>query len=880
MREGFFKKNSPSQSLILLLIGLFVLSIILVLIGQLISSKVRTKETHLQRVTLYNLAQAQLELIKNIAREDWHILDSKQIKKKYHPEISSWLYRKKITINSTYITSTEGFLSDFPLYVYLSNDSDLLKAQKNGSDILFTDKEGNILDFEIEKFERSKGKLIAWVKIPTLSATEDTEIYLYYGNPNPPYEYQEKRTLVWDNDYLGVWHFNTSALKFDGLSGYVEVPTSSSLALKEWSILGELIPENFSSDQRIITKGEEDLKDKDRANYFLRIDYDPQSAKGYFVGDFEDEADQNHPLYDPNPVSSYDWSKFHHLFYLKEGTINATTTLYLDSSQLNSLFTTDLPFRGDTPLYLGASWDGDTSSIRFYFSGKLEKVKIYNRALSPLEREFEILDLPFSREGLVGGWNFDEGEGTTAKDLSDFSNDGILKGGVSYLIGKAKDSTKFFNDGIGNGEMTIASAKIGPGANFDGVDDFIKGEDNLFLQIDREITISAWIKTSSTDAQMIVHKYPNLDPYPGYGFQINANGQIAFWSDNIGVWINSSSSVNDGSWHYVVVTGKESEGRFYIDGALDSTFLYSAPSKNDAPFYIGSKIGSERFFKGMIDELRISKRARGPGWIWASYNNQKDPSSFYSISPQENVPLKKWILKEGEEEIIFGKDTYRRWLILEKVSRDENGDIEENYFSPREDPSTKKIVASAIFIGPRKVVKEIEGILYLGRWQNKVLVQNSWAGGGEEIGPVPIEFSTSYYATSSNISIDSYGSISLSDKTNSGYLLSSIFDTMVEKGVAYNSLMWQGELATSTSVEIKLATSNDPQGPWTDSHFYGSAEGCLEADLGPDEPMEIKGTCRTNFYNKRFFRYKIILHPDPGGNFSPKVERIVINFSP
>ncbi|MFC2007926.1 DUF2341 domain-containing protein [Chloroflexota bacterium] len=116
---------------------------------------------------------------------------------------TDWQYRKKITINSANVTAN---LTDFPVLINLSSDSDLASdAQNDGDDILFTAAdETTKLSHEIEKFNDSTGELVAWVRIPSLSATTDTEIYMYYGYASAAN--QEDVTGVWDSHYVAVWH--------------------------------------------------------------------------------------------------------------------------------------------------------------------------------------------------------------------------------------------------------------------------------------------------------------------------------------------------------------------------------------------------------------------------------------------------------------------------------------------------------------------------------------------------------------------------------------------------------------------------------------------------------------------------------------------------
>lgn len=116
---------------------------------------------------------------------------------------ASWQHRKKITIDSSKVSDN---LTDFPLLINLAADGDLAAdAQNDGDDILFTGADGTTkLSHEIEDFDGGTGELVAWVKVPGLSASVDTEIYLYYGYGSAAN--QEDVTGVWSNHYVAVWH--------------------------------------------------------------------------------------------------------------------------------------------------------------------------------------------------------------------------------------------------------------------------------------------------------------------------------------------------------------------------------------------------------------------------------------------------------------------------------------------------------------------------------------------------------------------------------------------------------------------------------------------------------------------------------------------------
>ncbi|WOV93887.1 MAG: DUF2341 domain-containing protein [Candidatus Nitrosoabyssus spongiisocia] len=119
---------------------------------------------------------------------------------------SLWDTRQKITINSNQITTT---LQNFTLLVSISdsalNNSAVLP---NGADIIFTSSDGfTILQHEIESFTNNAttGTLVAWVRLPTLSNTSDTILYMYY---NVSLAATIIHDNVWDSDYEIIYHMD------------------------------------------------------------------------------------------------------------------------------------------------------------------------------------------------------------------------------------------------------------------------------------------------------------------------------------------------------------------------------------------------------------------------------------------------------------------------------------------------------------------------------------------------------------------------------------------------------------------------------------------------------------------------------------------------
>ncbi|HWR63814.1 MAG TPA: DUF2341 domain-containing protein [Candidatus Thermoplasmatota archaeon] len=135
----------------------------------------------------------------------------------FDPFTEGWEYRKMITVNHTMVA---GELEYFPVLLDIT-DTDLRdKAQDDGDDILFMNGAGVAIRLyhEIEEFDSSTGRLIAWVNISSLSSTVDTSFYLYYGNMGSSNQQCPDKT--WDSDFALVQHFNErSGTLFDS-TGY------------------------------------------------------------------------------------------------------------------------------------------------------------------------------------------------------------------------------------------------------------------------------------------------------------------------------------------------------------------------------------------------------------------------------------------------------------------------------------------------------------------------------------------------------------------------------------------------------------------------------------------------------------------------------------
>lgn len=117
---------------------------------------------------------------------------------------SSWTYRKSITIDNTKVSGSSDH-TNFPVLVDLTDSGLQANAQADADDVLFTSSDGSTkLDHEIELYNSSTGRIVAWVEVPTLDYNDNTVIYMYYGNSGA--SNQQNITGTWNSGFKGVYH--------------------------------------------------------------------------------------------------------------------------------------------------------------------------------------------------------------------------------------------------------------------------------------------------------------------------------------------------------------------------------------------------------------------------------------------------------------------------------------------------------------------------------------------------------------------------------------------------------------------------------------------------------------------------------------------------
>lgn len=331
------------------------------------------------------------------------------------------------------------------------------------------------------------------------------------------------------------------------------------------------------------------------------------------------------------PVNDGAW---HYGGWVYDGT---AVRLYLDGKEVDAVATSTLSLTVSNPLCF-ASYDASCSN--FEFSGALDDIRIYDRALSADEvaAQYRLgaatkmtvnqtLSRPSLQGGLVGYWTMD------GKNVD-----------LSQPAAEVRDTSGQGNHGNWlNHASTTAPGAIGQALEFDGYDDYVDAGSPASLDNLSNFTYAAWIRIDGYVS--------NFLPIMGKGngsaganvekrFVVNSNDATCTGGDGstdgcLEISINTSGAtraaytpagtIRPGRWYHVAVTyANGTAPKVYVNGVESSYVSQNAGSGTDAdeaagPFLVGSwnhdgslTPGGQGWFDGRIDDVRVYNRVLPP----------------------------------------------------------------------------------------------------------------------------------------------------------------------------------------------------------------------------------------------------------------------------
>ncbi|MFC1794377.1 LamG domain-containing protein [Planctomycetota bacterium] len=215
---------------------------------------------------------------------------------------------------------------------------------------------------------------------------------------------------------------------------------------------------------------------------------------------------------------------------------------------------------------------------------------------------------------LIGWWRLDDGSGTIASDSSNYGNDGTLQGDPQWI------------EGIFGGAVDL-----------DGNDDYIEIDSIADDLTDNNFTVSAWIKTTAGEGNVIGAN----DSGTGHQFifGVTDSGTLMVEADSN---INSYPPViNDGEWHFIAYVRDGTTAYAYTDGELVGTETPDGDPAGQVRWSIGMEWddGPSDEFTGLVDDVHffnhpltedeIQSVMQGEGFPQSSRPEPADGTVFY-----------------------------------------------------------------------------------------------------------------------------------------------------------------------------------------------------------------------------------------------------------
>lgn len=181
---------------------------------------------------------------------------------------------------------------------------------------------------------------------------------------------------------------------------------------------------------------------------------------------------------------------------------------------------------------------------------------------------------------------------------------------AAYHLDTTFDSSTNNNNATSNPSCVVAGC-----LNLNGTTNYLEAPDSASLSITgNTLSISGWLKTSSSSTQWIVSKYNNSASDASYGLYLS-NGYVKFLvspNGSTGGEVQSTVGITDGNRRHVVVTYDGMELRIYLDGAVNTwqSYVITNIFDSSSPLRIGAKNSQTamEFFSEMLDEVVIYGR--------------------------------------------------------------------------------------------------------------------------------------------------------------------------------------------------------------------------------------------------------------------------------
>ncbi|MCY0954111.1 LamG-like jellyroll fold domain-containing protein [Streptomyces sp. H27-S2] len=435
------------------------------------------------------------------------------------------------------------------------------------------------------------------------------------------------------------------AATFNGTTSHVEIPeatlsSSKILTVELW----------FKTAKPGVLLGFQDKRLSDgkpnRWSPALTID-----TAGKLRGGFELANEWKTPLTSTAAVTDNAW---HHAVLTSSGT---SETLYLDGQPVGTR-TGTVDHSAKTFAYLGAGfsspeWDDNTARETRYFTGTMDDVAVYHRALDAgtvrthydartATSKLTKATLPSGRTSAQVTYDSDTERATQVTDESggtwNISAPRYSAGSQAYATAvQATTPVNYWRFGDSSGAAAADEISNGgngsyhEGVTLGSVGAFLDGDDGSItldgskgaVDVPAEtiggataLAVEMWFRTDKPSGVLVGLQNTDLNATPtrwNPSLLIGADGKLRgeLWTGTKGNSITSSNPVTDNEWHHVVLTGGPAGQTMYLDGAKVGSLAGAVKPETVEHAYLGAGYSSwawdnqdsgVRYFSGQLDE--------------------------------------------------------------------------------------------------------------------------------------------------------------------------------------------------------------------------------------------------------------------------------------
>ena len=210
-------------------------------------------------------------------------------------------------------------------------------------------------------------------------------------------------------------------------------------------------------------------------------------------------------------------------------------------------------------------------------------------------------------DSLILFFSFDELDGDTVPDLSQYGNDGTIAGSPE-----------------------LAAGKFGNALKLNGQTDWVEVPHADILTVDTNVTVMAWINAER-------HMGPNSQRWQGILSKGNSPRSYSFYTESpsecLHLSAGGSGSVCEGKiplneWTHVVAQVEDGVHRYWLNGEHSGEFDGKNPlpgAADTAAVLVGKTHEGNREFLGLIDEVRVWNRALSVEEVRSEMNTAATP---------------------------------------------------------------------------------------------------------------------------------------------------------------------------------------------------------------------------------------------------------------